>query len=139
MRPTVDDTHGYRFHLGGGARDFYAYHASFLLVGLGKVENKIPYAIIDTVAMVLLDVLKCVGVVADQDIGTGINHPVGIDNLLKDGVHCVLPTPVQADDDIALGICGAQLSDAVDEDIHTLLAHAGSLRQIGVVFQGKPQ
>lgn len=68
------------------------------------VEDEITDAVIDAVAVVILDGLQGVGVMADEHVGTGINQLTGFHALLGNGFQGVFSSPVKADDDIGFGL-----------------------------------
>lgn len=68
------------------------------------VEDEVADAVEDGFAAVGLGALQRVGVVADDDVGTGINQGVGLQPLLGQRAQRMLSAPVQINDDNCDGI-----------------------------------
>ena len=100
---------GFRFK--AVAADSQAHHAGLAVQGLGLVEDEVTHAVIDGMALELLDGLECVGMVADEYIGSCQTEHVGIMPLTGYGLCLVLCSPVERDDDDS---CGVLLTKTVD-------------------------
>ena len=72
--------------------------------GILLVEDEVADAVVDSVAVVILDGLQGMGVVADEHIGTGINQLAGLLALLGNWFQGVFSSPVKADDDVGFGL-----------------------------------
>ena len=107
--------------------------------GILLVEDEVADAVVDSVAVVILDGLQGMGVVADEHIGTGINQLAGLLALLGNGFQGVFSSPVKADDDIGFGLRLAQAVNPLTKRIDILLTDTGLVGQEGIVFERQPQ
>ena len=80
--------------------------------GVLGVEDEVANAVVDFVATVLLDGLQGVGVVADEDVGSGVDERVGLHPLLRYGPEAVFFSPMQCDDDDGLRLLLPEAADA---------------------------
>ena len=99
--------------MGGFPCDFQADHAGAGVDGTLLVEDEVADAVIDAVAVVVLDGLEGMGVMADEDVGTGINQLAGFLALLWNWFQGVFSAPVKAHDDIGFGLRLAQTEDSL--------------------------
>ena len=90
--------------MGGFPCDFQADHAGAGVDGTLLVEDEVADAVVDAVAVVVLDGLEGMGVMADEDVGSGINQLAGLFALLGYGFQGVFPAPVKTHDDIGFGL-----------------------------------
>ena len=90
--------------MGGFPRDFQADHAGAGIDGTLLVEDEVADAVVDAVAVVVLDGLQGMGVMADEHVGSGINQLAGLLALLGNGFQGVFSSPVKAHDDIGFGL-----------------------------------
>ena len=79
------------------------------------------------------------GVMPYDEVGPCINDAVGRFYLCRYGAQRVLTSPVWTDHDDGLRVVGAQLAYPRHERVFRFLADAGSVGQVGVVFQGHAQ
>lgn len=77
--------------------------------------------------------------VAHHTVGTGIDDASGF--VALPGIWCehMFGTPVQTDNDVAVGIPLSECGDAAEQRVERLLAYAGPVGQINVVFESQPQ
>ena len=125
--------------MGGFPCDFQADHAGAGVDGILLVEDEVADAVVDSVAVVILDGLQGMGVMADEHIGTGINQLAGFLALLGNGFQGVFAAPMEADDDIGIGLRLAQTEDSLVERIDVFLTDTGFVGQEGIVFECQPQ
>ena len=85
IRNAFTDFHRNRLYLGGFPRDFQADHAGAGVDGALLVEDEVTDAVVDAVAVVVLNGLQGVGVMADEHVSAGINQLAGFLPLLGDG------------------------------------------------------
>ena len=88
--------------MGGFPCDFQADHAGAGVDGALLVEDEVADAVVDAVAVVVLDGLEGMGVMADEDVGTGINQLAGFLALLWNGFQGVFSSPMKAHDDVGI-------------------------------------
>ena len=119
--------------------DFQGHSAGSRIDGPWLVEDKISNAIIDELAVIILDGLHGVSVMADEAIGPSIDELVRFHNLLSSRICHVLHAPVEAHNNAASRILLLEHLDAVNNFLKTLLAHAWLVWQIGSVFQCQSQ
>ncbi len=139
IRNAFTDFHGNHLYFGGFPRDFQADHAGAGVDGALLVEDEVADAVVDAVAVVILDGLQGVGVMADEDVGSGINQLAGLLALLGNGFQSVLSSPVKTDDDIGFGLRLAQAEDSLAKGIDAFLTDTGFVGQEGIVFERQPQ
>ena len=125
IRNAFADFHGNHLYFGGFPCDFQADHAGAGVDGTLLVEDEITDAVVDAVAVVILDGLQGVGVVADEHVGTGINQLTGFLALLGNGFQSVLSSPVKTDDDVGIRLRLAQTEDSLAKGIDAFLTDTG--------------
>ena len=103
------------------------------------VEDEVADAVVDAVAVVVLDGLEGMGVMADEDVGTGINQLAGFLALLGNGFQGVLSSPVKAHDDVGIRLRLAQAEDSLAKRIDAFLTDTGFVGQEGIVFERQSQ
>ena len=103
---TVSDVDGDGFHLEAifFVGDGEAYDAGLGIEGFCGVEDEVTDAIIDFVAVIILDGLQGVGVMADEHISPGMYQHVGIVTLTGHGLQRMLASPMEGDDDDSGGV-----------------------------------
>ena len=89
-------------------------------------------------AVVILDGLQGMGVVADEDIGTGIYELTGFLSLLGNGLQRVLSSPVKTDDDVGIRLRLAQTDDSLAKGIDAFLTDTWFGESEGQVFDSFP-
>ena len=89
--------------------DAETHDAGLAVKGFRGVEDEIADAVVDLVAVVVLDGLQGVGVVADEHVSAGMYQHVGIVALQGYGLQRVFTAPVERDDDDG---CGVGLSES---------------------------
>ena len=139
IRHAFADFHGNRLYQGGFSRDFQADHAGPGVDGALLVEDEVADAVVDAVAVVILDGLQGVGVMADEHVGSGINQLAGLLALLGNGLQGMFAAPMEADDDIGFGLRMAQTEDSLAERIDVFLTDTWLVGQEGIVFERQPQ
>ena len=115
------------------------HHASTGIEGTLLVEDEVADAVVDGTALVVLDGLKGMRMVADEGVGTSVYQRTGLKALLGDGLEGMLPTPVQGDEDDAMGVCSLQPLHLGEEGVVALLADAGFVGQVGEILQRQAQ
>ena len=125
--------------MGGIPCDFQADHAGAGVDGALLVEDEVADAVVDAVAVIVLDGLQGVGVVADKHVGAGINELAGFLPLLGNGFQGVFSAPVKAHDDIGFGLRLAQTDDSLTKGIDAFLTDTWFVGQEGIVFERQPQ
>ena len=103
------------------------------------VEDEVADAVVDAVAVVVLDGLKCVGMVANEHIGTGVNELASFLALLGYGFRGMFAAPMEADDDIGFGLRLAQTEDSLAKRIDVFLTDTWLAGQEGIVFECQSQ
>ena len=103
------------------------------------VENEVTEAVVNATASVVFNGLKGMGMVTDNQVGTGIYELMGEEALQADWREVVLPTPVWRYDDDGGGIGFTQSSNAANEYVVIFLANAPLLWQPRKVFQRQAQ
>ena len=103
------------------------------------VEDEVADAVVDLVAVIVFDGLQGVGVMTDEDVGTGTDEHMGIVTLTGHGLQGVFAAPVERDDDDGGGVGLSEAEDALEQRVHRLLTHAGLVGQVGVVLKGEAQ
>ena len=125
--------------MGGFPCDFQADHAGAGVNGFLLVEDEVADAVVDAVAVVVLDALQGMGMMADKNVGSGINQLAGFLALLGNGFQGVFSSPVKADDDVGIRLRLAQTEDSLAKRIDAFLADTGFVGQEGIVFERQPQ
>ena len=87
--------------------------AGFRVDGFRLVEDEVADAVVDGAAVVGLNGLQGVGVVAHEDVGSGPNEAVGLKALARHGLQGMLTAPMQADDDDCGRVGLSQSEDAL--------------------------
>ena len=75
--------------------DGEAYDAGLAVEGFRGVEDEVADAVVDLVAVIVLDGLEGVGVMADEHIGSSVYQHVGIVTLTGHGLQRMLASPMK--------------------------------------------
>ena len=134
MRNAVADGDGNGFCVGCGWCDSEAHHAGAGVDGVLLVENEVSDAVVDGMALEMLNGLQGVGVVADDDVSPGANKAVGLHALNGQRLERVFHSPVQAKNDVGIGMVVAQTTDAAGQRFGREHAGRRLLWQICVIL-----
>ena len=77
------------------------------------VKDEIADAVVYWLAIIILYALHCVGVMAYQAVGSGVNETSSLHYLLNGRTHNVLGTPMQTHYYATLGVVRSQLANAL--------------------------
>ena len=117
--------------------DAQADYAGSGVMGFMLIEDEVTDTVVNRAALEVLDCLKGMGVVADEDIGTSMYQLVGLIALAGNGLERVFASPVERNDDDGGGVISTQAKDTFQERVHRFLTDAGLVGQICIVLEGE--
>ena len=77
------------------------------------IEDEIADTVVDGVTLELLDSLESMGMVADENVGTGLYQLVGFMALARNGLKGVFTAPMKRNDDDCGGVRSSQAEDTL--------------------------
>ena len=89
-----------RLYLNRVMGNFNLYHTSLCVDGVGLVEDKVAYAVVDGLTLVVFYRLQSVSMVSNDDISTCVYDGMCLASLTDGWLQLVLYTPVWTYDNI---------------------------------------
>ena len=99
------------------------------------IEDKVAYAIVNHMPLIVFHGLQDMGMMAYQDVGTRINEQMSLLILARQDPLVMLPTPMQTHDNIGCGILLTNLSYTGKQRIERLLSDTRKSGKVRSAFQ----